>query len=204
MPEDIKPADVSNTETVVDPKPADDAKPQEPVTPEALAAEVEKWKALSRKNEERAKENAGKATEYDKFLESQRTEQEKLELAKTTAEKQAAETAAELARMKAAVKHGLTEDDLDLLGSGTAEEIEVRAEKLAARLNATANTTTPPIPKAPNAGAQGNQGTGLHGKGDPIETLDSKIAEATKARRFEEVIALKQQRAALAADAKKN
>ena len=204
MPEDIKPADVSNTETVVDTKPADDAKPQEPVTPEALAAEVEKWKGLSRKNEERAKENAGKATEYDKFLESQRTEQEKLELAKTTAEKQAAETAAELARMKAAVKHGLTEDDLDLLGSGTAEEIEVRAEKLAARLKATATTETTPDPrKAPDSRAQGDVGGGLVG-GDSLDALDSKIAEASKARRFEEVIALKQQRAAIAANAKKN
>lgn len=41
----------------------------------------------------------------------------------------------ELARLKAALKHGLTEDDLDLLGAGTPDEIEARAERLAKRID---------------------------------------------------------------------
>lgn len=34
------------------------------------------------------------------------------------------------------MKYGLTEDDLDLLGTGTAEEIDARAKRLADRLGA--------------------------------------------------------------------
>lgn len=40
----------------------------------------------------------------------------------------------ELARMRAALKYGLSTDDLDLLGSGPAEDIEARAKRLADRL----------------------------------------------------------------------
>src|SRR5690606_11645414 len=40
----------------------------------------------------------------------------------------------ELARLRAALKHKLTVDDLELIGGGTPEEIEERAEKLAQRL----------------------------------------------------------------------
>lgn len=98
-------------------------------------AEAEKWKSFARKHEDTAKANAEKAKRFDEFEESQKTEQQKLADAAAQAEARANETAAELARVKAAVKHGLTEDDLDLLGShGTPEEIDARAERLAARL----------------------------------------------------------------------
>ena len=99
--------------------------------------EAEKWKAFARKHEDSAKANADKAKRFDEFEESQKTEQQKLTDAATAAKEEAATTKAELARVKAAVKHGLTEDDLDLLGThGTAEEIDARAEKLAARIKA--------------------------------------------------------------------
>lgn len=49
----------------------------EPAKGEDLADEVEKWKALSRKNEEKAKANAAKAKDYDALVASQQTEQEK-------------------------------------------------------------------------------------------------------------------------------
>ena len=41
------------------------------------AAEAEKWKALSRKNEDKAKANADKAKKFDDLVASQATEQEK-------------------------------------------------------------------------------------------------------------------------------
>lgn len=45
--------------------------------PSALAAEVEKWKALSQKNEQRAKANAEAAKEFEKFRQASMTEQER-------------------------------------------------------------------------------------------------------------------------------
>jgi hypothetical protein len=59
------------------------------------AAEVEKWKALAQKHEQRAKANAEKAKGYDTLKASQMTEQEK-----------AVEAAREEARITAASEYG--------------------------------------------------------------------------------------------------
>ena len=100
-------------------------------------AEAEKWKAFARKHEDAAKANADKAKRFDEFEESQKSELQKAADAAARAKAEADATRAELARMQAAVKHGLSEDDLDLLGThGTPEEIEARAERLATRLKA--------------------------------------------------------------------
>lgn len=57
------------------------ATPQQPAegteTGPDLTAEVEKWKALARKNEERAKANASAHTELEKLREASATDQEK-------------------------------------------------------------------------------------------------------------------------------
>lgn len=136
------PADETSTDTAtVDAPPAE------------ATSEVEKWKALARKNEARAKENAEKAKRLDELEEASKTEQQKLADAAELARKEAAETAAELAKLRAAVKHGLSDDDLELLGTGTAEEIEARAERLAARLK---GTTPPPAPSSDGQGKQGD------------------------------------------------
>lgn len=100
-------------------------------------AEAERWKALSRKNEEQAKANSVAAKRLKEIEDANKTEQEKLAEALEEARKDATTTRSELARLKAAVRYGLAEDDLDLLGDGDPEEIEQRAEKLAARLAAT-------------------------------------------------------------------
>lgn len=133
---------------VVDETPTDAA----PVEAADTTSEVEKWKALARKNEQRAKENADKAKRLDEIEEANKSEQQKLSEAAEQARKEAAETAVELAKLRAAVKHGLTDDDLDLLGTGTPEEIDVRAERLAARLKGNAP------PSAPSSDGQGKQG----------------------------------------------
>jgi hypothetical protein len=129
-----------------------DETPDEPTIDAPDTSEVEKWKALARKNEQRAKDNAEKAKRLDEIEEASKTEQQKLADAADLARKEAAETATELAKLRAAVKHGLEADDIELLGTGTPEEIESRAEKLAARLKGNAP------PNAPSSDGQGKQG----------------------------------------------
>jgi len=197
MPEPITPtpaAPAAPATGAPEPAPAP-AAPAEPPAASDPAAEVEKWKALARKHEERATANAEKAKRLDALEEATKTEQQKLTEAAETARKEAADTAAELARMKAAVKHGLSEADLVFL-RGPAEEIDALAENLAARLK---GIVPPPIPPAPPATALGDVGGGVHGNADPIKELDAQIAEAEKSRKFALAIQLKQQRAALAA-----
>lgn len=112
-----------------------------------LASEVEKWKAMARKHEAQSKANADKAKQFDKWQESQKTEQQKADekLATLQSERDAALTQAALA--KAALDHGLSADDLELIGGGSPDEINAKAEKLAARLNASKIPSTSPDPR---------------------------------------------------------
>lgn len=124
-------------------------------TPEAklatAQAEVEKWKALSRKNEDQAKSNADKAKKFDELEEANKTEQEKLlaraeaaekKLADRDAKDAAAATAAEVAKEKGV--------PVEALRGSTREELEAHAEALAAIL--------PKKPAAPSADGQGEGG----------------------------------------------
>lgn len=65
------------------------------------------------------------------------------------AEQRAAEVEAELIRERIARRHGISDDDLDLLGSGSEEQIEARAQRLAAKNAAAAGVqvTAPPSEK---------------------------------------------------------
>lgn len=102
--------------------------PQETATVD-WKAEAEKWKALSRQNEDRAKANADKAKRFDAIEEQSKSEMQKLLEAKEAAEKRAA--AAETASLKAriAASKGV---DVDLLTGTTQEEITASADRLLA------------------------------------------------------------------------
>ncbi|MCC2031824.1 hypothetical protein [Microbacterium allomyrinae] len=114
----------------------------------AAQAEVEKWKTLSRKNEDQAKSNADKAKKFDELEEANKTEQEKLLARAESAEKKladrdakdaAAATAAEVAKVKGV--------PVEALRGTTREELEAHADALAAIL--------PKKPPAPSADGQG-------------------------------------------------
>ena len=67
------------------------------------------------------------------FEDANKDEKTKLTEAKEEAAKEAAESKAEAIRLRMALKYGLDEDDLDLLGVGDEEQIESRAKRLAER-----------------------------------------------------------------------
>lgn len=117
-------------------------------------AEAEKWKALSRQNEDRAKANADKAKRLDAIEEQSKSEMQKLLEAKEAAEKRAA--AAETASLKAriAASKGV---DVDLLTGTTQEEITASAD----RLLAWRGPTTPPAStSSADAGQRGDNVAG--------------------------------------------
>lgn len=119
-----------------------------------LAAEVEKWKALARKNEARAKENADKAKRLDDFEEAQKSEAEKLvaraEAAEAKlAEREKADQARALADEVAAAK-GVS---ASVLRGSTKEELEAHADSILALL--------PEKPKAATPGSGGDRGADI-------------------------------------------
>lgn len=119
------------------------------------ANDLEKWKALARANEKRAKENADKAKRFDEIEEANRTELEKVQARaeaaeKALAEREAAEAAAQL-RDDIAKEKGITGS---VLRGATREELEAHADALiAAGIKASEATSDvqgdvgPPIPK---------------------------------------------------------
>jgi hypothetical protein len=96
--------------------------------------EVKKLRAEAAKYRIAAKENAAKAKQFDELLESQKTEAQKAAERAELAEKQAAEAAGTLNRYQVALRHGLSESDIeDLNWSGTDEEIEKRVQRFKER-----------------------------------------------------------------------
>ena len=164
------------TETVEEVVPAETVATDTETDSPDLAAEAEKWKALARKNEQRAKENADKAKRFDEFEESQKTEQQKLIERAEKAERALA--AAESGRLRASIaaKHGVPEA---LLSGSTEEELEEAAIALL--------TFKGTPPSAPSSEGQGKQGDPISNQVKQITSLDelSKLspAEVNQARR---------------------
>lgn len=136
--------------------------PADPATDPA--AEIAKWKALARKNEDRAKENAAKAREYEALKAAQMTETEKA-VADAMAAGRAEALSAVGQRLAAAeIRAALTgivpdpsaiAEDLDLsryvddAGEVDAAKVQALADKFA---------SFAPKPGGPDLGA-GNRGT---------------------------------------------
>jgi hypothetical protein len=109
------------------------------------------WRLIEnlRSDIDRLKPQAARAKELE---DAQKTEQQRLAEARD-AEKQRADTAeAQAARLEAAIRHGLSEEDLDLLDGVPADKVEQRARRLAERL---AQNIADPQPPPPSSRRQG-------------------------------------------------
>lgn len=117
-------------------------------------AEADRWKALSRQNEARAKANADKAKRLDEIEEQAKTEMQKAIERAEAAEKRAADLEVQATRARIAAAKGVS---ADLLTGTTEEEITESADRLLAWRS---ETSTPPKPPAStpatDAGARGD------------------------------------------------
>lgn len=121
--------------------PTEETATEEP-TPTPEPAQEPDWKAEARKWEKRAKENTDAAARLAELEDAQKSEHQKLQEQLDQERLQGRQAAVEAARYRAAMKHGLAEEDLDLLGDDP-EQIEARAERFAARLAAAAPEPVP-------------------------------------------------------------
>lgn len=145
--------------TAPSPAPATPAQPAgggNPAEPTDWEAEAAKWKSLARRHEGKHLDALGfkskdeidqlrqAAQKYGEFEETQKSEIQKATDRAQTFEQQLADERAQNARLLAAATHNIPPELIELLGSGTAEQIGARAEVLAERLKA----ATPPAPPA--------------------------------------------------------
>jgi hypothetical protein len=107
--------------------------PPTPAPAPAVPAAEPDWKAEAKKWEDRAKANFEKAQAHDAYVESQKTEAQKLADRATTAEQTAATAQAEAMRWRIAAKNGISDEDAEVFLTGTTEEQLTRqAERLVA------------------------------------------------------------------------
>jgi hypothetical protein len=101
-------------------------------------AEAEKWKAHARKHERTATQNAEAAKRLRTIEDANKTELQRAQEAQQEAERQRDEALQTHARIMAAATHDVPVDLIDLLGAGTAEEIDERAELVSSVIQAEA------------------------------------------------------------------
>lgn len=94
------------------------------------------WKTKARKHEDAAKAERKRREDLEakvkEYEDANKSEGEKLADAKATAEKDAAAAKTELARLRVAMRKGLTPEQAEFLRGDTEDEIEANAEKLLA------------------------------------------------------------------------
>jgi len=95
-------------------------------------ADADKWKAMSRKHEAQAKLNAGAAEKLAEIEEANKTEAQKAADKATLSDQAAADAKQELARLRVAMRKGLTEAQAKRLIGATEEELEADADELLA------------------------------------------------------------------------
>lgn len=95
-----------------------------------LAAEVAKWKAMSRKHEAQAKANADAAKRLQEIEDADKSELQKLQEKAESEGRKAADATLELARLRVAMRKGLTETQAKRLIGKTEEELEADAAEL--------------------------------------------------------------------------
>lgn len=158
--------------------------------PEQLAGRLRD----SRKWEQRAKRDHEDAEKFRQQQKEGMSDADRLKAEKEDAEKTAREAEVELVLYKAATKHGLDEDDLDFLRKFDPEEIPEKAERLAARVKRGTGKST----SANDASRRRGDTVGSGSKVD-LQAMDEAIRKAQTEGRVRDALALKRERAQMAA-----
>lgn len=149
-------------------------------TPEELAADVEKWKAMARKHEDASKAKDLRLKTLDDLEESQKTEAQKLTDRAEKAEARAIEIEVRATRAEVAAAKGVP---VNLITGSTKDEMESNADALVAFKG---------TPIKPDMG-QGNRGDDVGGKKQLSQSdLDAmtpeQINEARRSGRFDTLL----------------
>lgn len=149
-----------------DPAPTPAAAPQQPAqppegspaaTPDQNVDTLPSWarEALTKANREAASyrtqvaELKPRADQFAQLEEASKSELQRIQEAHDAEKTRAEQATAEALRMRVAITHGISADDLDLLGSGTEDQITARAQRIAALHTQNQTPTPPPAPNSP-------------------------------------------------------
>lgn len=172
QPDDDNAAQLADTAAQPEPQDGEDEAQNDPwADPAAARKEIEKLRRESAGYRTKLRDAEPKLSEYQKYLDSQKTEQERLTEAKSAAEAKLAELTTTNARLMAAAAHNIPTDLIDLLGTGTDEEITARAQLLAERINASPAFDRPASTRPVESLTAG----GRPADDEPVESIDDAI-----------------------------
>lgn len=140
--------------------------------------ELEKWRALARKHEANALKNADAAKRLADIEESQKTEAEKHQAARTKAEADLAASRRELTVLRVAMRKGLTEAQAKRLIGETEEELEKDADELLETFTAAKQADSGAKVTPPAARPREHLRSGATPGKEPEETDPIKLAAA--------------------------
>lgn len=147
------PAETANTTSTNVEQSSEDTQAQQ----SDLESQLRHWKAMSRKNEDRAKANAEKARKFDELEEQSKSELQKALEKATLAEQRAERAEAQALRSRIGAKHGI---DPDLLLGTTEEEINDYAQRLLAWRGDKPESNDPPATSSNLSGDRGDKISG--------------------------------------------
>lgn len=153
----------------------------------ASNAEVEKWKALARKHEARAKENAGAAQRLAEIEEQGKSESERLAERIASAERRAEDAERKALRYEVAAAKGVPSKLMRFLQGNTEEELTASADELLEAVSGKTQSDTDdkdngsddadaPDKGAPSGRPQERLQAGAANDADPDETDPAKLA----------------------------
>lgn len=127
--------------------------PSKELSPEDMKAEIKKLREENAKRRVESKELQARAQKWDEYEQSQKTELEKAQDERLKLEQELAQTKIENTQLSLAAAYGIKADDINLLGTGTAEEMETRAKRIQELYaGAQAAQQTPPPSQRPHEG----------------------------------------------------
>jgi hypothetical protein len=153
---------------------------------EDLATQLAHWKEQARKHEKRAKDNAAAAARLKTLDQANMTEAERAQAELAEARRERDDALASHARLMAAAANNLPVELIDLLGTGTDEEINERAELVASSIEETATAIAEQLLNDKIASGElivASNGNGRNGQpqvvpGRPVESLRAGSAPA--------------------------
>lgn len=129
------------SETVVE---APVASTPEPFDEQRALEKITKANSEAKGLRARVKELEAYEAKVREIEDAKKPELDRLSERATKAEQRAQQVETELIRERIARRHSITDDDLDLLGSGTEDQIEARAKRIAALKTAATPASVPP------------------------------------------------------------
>lgn len=116
------------------------------------------WKLIEDLRADKAKlssramsdEQRQQLAEFEKVRDAQKSEAQRQQEAVEAANRERETAASEALRYRVAIENGVSKEDLDLLGTGTQEQLEARAKRISEIRAAGAPQTPPAIPQRPS------------------------------------------------------